>query len=919
MDSRSLRYAALARALAGILYATSGAIALAPLSGYAQDAQPEAAEEADVTSLSGITVTDDPLRVLPNEVSASSFGFAKPLLETPRSVSFVSEEQIALLGISTADDLSRLVPGTYTNRRWGLQGGIDVRNVSADMYFRGMKRLNMQGHARTTLSGMDAIEVVKGPPSPIYGMGRIGGYTNLSPKLGRAQTGAYLPAPQGFAQIIHGTWDRSETSFGVGGPVGLGEKQGGYYIYGLLEDSGTWVEPVHSKQKALQAAMSIDEAVGRFRLEVGTQYQNSNTAGAFMTRVTQDLIDNGRYIRGVPLVQLDTNIDGQVGFLETHLNSPVQGNVVSGNQPLRQTFEWPTDPATGEPYAFGEFPQIPGVPQSLYDHLVNTCGGVTGTNAACPDPTGLLRAQGVGGPVPVSGYVPIGMALDPRTVYYDNDPNYRRAAYEKEQDAELTLAFIDLVYDTNPDFTMKNQIFFDKMVTFKNSQLPYGENQDQWAFENKFTLTKRLNPEASWLRINSLYSVNYRKTRAFKKSSGGDWDYRNDIMAADGHLIPNASFWNQIENASYETGAPVTSEDDSEYEELGLGVMFDMDFFDNTNLLIGARYDYGDATTTDAERFAETRTSSSPCFSTDPFIGRILPAATAQGTDDGTSWSMSLSHKFPVGLVPYFTLATSSATLAGSDNQISRSAITAPGGFIGEAELKEVGLKASLLGEKLFITLAGYEQSRTDISDPDDPTEGADITSTEARGVELEMKWVPSRDVFVSMFALHQTTDYIFASDGSLDLNARDIGFTDVIDPLTGEVIFPAEAFLYGGKTRVEIPAALLAQYTKRNGSPEDQFGVNASYQITPKFGLNAGVVWYSEIDVTRVAAFRIPETTVVNAGVTWDAAGWRVQINASNLLDERYFRPRNGDSQYTIMSAMPGRSWVVTLKHDFL
>jgi outer membrane receptor protein involved in Fe transport len=107
--------------------------------------------------------------------------------------------------------------------------------------------------------------------------------------------------------------------------------------------------------------------------------------------------------------------------------------------------------------------------------------------------------------------------------------------------------------------------------------------------------------------------------------------------------------------------------------------------------------------------------------------------------------------------------------------------------------------------------------------------------------------------------------------------------------------------------------------YTTRNGSPEEQFGINASYQITPKFGINAGVVWYSEIDVTRVAAFHIPETTVVNAGMTWDAAGWRVQLNTANLLDERYFRPRNGDTQYTIMSAMPGRSWVVTLKHDFM
>ena len=44
---------------------------------------------------------------------------------------------------------------------------------------------------------------------------------------------------------------------------------------------------------------------------------------------------------------------------------------------------------------------------------------------------------------------------------------------------------------------------------------------------------------------------------------GGDFDFRNDIMAGDGSLIPNASFWNQLENDSYETGAPATTKNRS--------------------------------------------------------------------------------------------------------------------------------------------------------------------------------------------------------------------------------------------------------------------------------------------------------------------------------------------------------------------
>src|SRR5690606_31302339 len=150
---------------------------------------------------------------------------------------------------STVEDLTRLVPGTYTTTRYGLQGGINVRGVSSDMYYRGMRRLQMQGHVRTVLSAMDGIEVVKGPPSPIYGMGRIGGYQNMVPKSSRAQTGAYMTRPQGFVQTTQGSYNRNEFQAGIGGPFNPMGKQGGYYVYGLYEDSDTYVRQVGAKQR----------------------------------------------------------------------------------------------------------------------------------------------------------------------------------------------------------------------------------------------------------------------------------------------------------------------------------------------------------------------------------------------------------------------------------------------------------------------------------------------------------------------------------------------------------------------------------------------------------------------------------------------------------------------------------------------
>lgn len=178
----------------------------------AQDEAAAAEEKEDVTELSNIEVTDSPLGALGKEVGATAFGFDKPLLETPRSVSFITTDQIDMFGVSSVNDLARLVPGVFTNQRRGYEGAINVRGVPAETLYNGMRRLNFQGHTRTILGSMDSIEVVKGPPSPIFGMGKIGGYVNLTPKSGRAAIGGYLPKPEGFMQTTIGSFENPSRS-----------------------------------------------------------------------------------------------------------------------------------------------------------------------------------------------------------------------------------------------------------------------------------------------------------------------------------------------------------------------------------------------------------------------------------------------------------------------------------------------------------------------------------------------------------------------------------------------------------------------------------------------------------------------------------------------------------------------------------
>jgi iron complex outermembrane recepter protein len=904
----------------------------------------EEVKSDEVTDLSDVNVTDDPLRTLSTEPSAASFGFAKPLLETPRTVTFVSEEQLRLYGVSTVEDLSRLVPGTYTTTRYGLQGGINVRGVSADFYYRGMKRLQMQGHVRTVLSAYDNIEVIKGPPSPLYGMGQIGGYANLDPKSNRAKTGKYMTQEQGYLQATGGSYKKGELQFGLGMPFTIAGKSAGLYVVGLLEDSESYVINVPAKQKFLQATVSVDNAVGNFRLETGGQVQNSITTGAYFTRTTQDLIDNGTFITGRPLAQLDLNNDGRIGYVETYLGSPVTGNISGNNQALDQRYTLRMD-ASGNPMPISSFANsIVGIPKSMMDYL--TTGAGANSNCAMAN---YMRTQPVmtngtsaSGPL-VTRNLPIGLVLDPcttGTMTLAHDDYRNNGAYEREQNATQKMFYFDLINDTDPDFTMKNQFFYDSLDSFKDSWLPYGENQRISAIEDKVTVTKRIPSDnlPDWLSVNTLGSLNYRETKGWIRSSGGDFDFRQDVISdkvgANGSgtnsFYPNTMFWTQLTNNDYQTGVPNTRDNTSKYTEQGIGVMFDLDIFSKTNLVVGGRYDKVEAEANESPLLnPNTGSIGVPsttliadyknglaCFTP----GGVCPGAyNAPGVDvkeedSGVSWSASLSHKLPwYSMTPYVTLATSTITLDSSNNMYAAATITG-GKLVGDASLTEYGIKGVALGKKMQWTIASFEQERTDVSGGADPSISAFATSTTTKGIEASLNYQITRKWFMGASVAKMDPRY---STGANNLNiavtARELGFRDYVAP-NGD-IYPAEAFAFGGRT-----AILLTDpnniYDKVPGSPKIQAAMNTSYNIGKGFGILGNVQYFGKSWANRIQTVEIPEATIINLGITWDSAKVHVKGNVYNAADDIYFRAGNGGNS-NLMSVMPDRRYEISLKVD--
>ncbi|QJR79538.1 TonB-dependent receptor [Alteromonas pelagimontana] len=305
MKHTHLSFSALSKAVA------LGVLVTIPATALAQETDEKAANEKDVEK---IQVTGS-LGSLPGQDVQSVFGFGKSILETPRSASTISDEQMARFNVSDIDELVAFAPGTFTQSFFGVAGSLDVRGNPGENYFRGMKRLDNPGNYPVPIGASSRIDIVRGPASPIYGPSKIGGYLNFNPKSARASSGQYLDAPTGAFSYTHGTWDKSILAAEVGGPTSVAGKEMGYYVYGEVENSGSYYQNSATDQTILQTSFNVDISQN-LRFEFGGMYHKfDGNQVAGWNRLTQELVDNGTYITGTAK-PLDTNGDGSISHDE---------------------------------------------------------------------------------------------------------------------------------------------------------------------------------------------------------------------------------------------------------------------------------------------------------------------------------------------------------------------------------------------------------------------------------------------------------------------------------------------------------------------------------------------------------------------------------------------------------------------------
>ena len=210
----------------------------------ADDSKAKAEEDIEV-----ITVKSK--RGLISYVSASGAKSDTPIIETPLSVSVLTEERIADLGALTVQDALGYVSGLY-NGPYGLDTRGDwsvIRGVSPVQYLDGLKSLfGYYNNVRTEPFGLSQIEILKGPSPVLYGQGSIGGIVNLVSKKPEAATSGQL-----WAQL--GNYSRKQLAGDITGSLNDDETLQGRLV-GVWRDSDTQTDFVPDNSKALAPSFS---------------------------------------------------------------------------------------------------------------------------------------------------------------------------------------------------------------------------------------------------------------------------------------------------------------------------------------------------------------------------------------------------------------------------------------------------------------------------------------------------------------------------------------------------------------------------------------------------------------------------------------------------------------------------------------
>ena len=203
------RSSPLARALESHTALTLGAVMLASMPRVAGAQSPS----QQVTTLPEVSVVAAPSKDDYN-TDFSTIGGGVPMAtrDIPQSVTIVNSALMQAQGATSLADALRNVPGITIGAAEGgsIGNNFNLRGFSArtDLYLDGMRD---RGQYYRDVFSLDAVEVLQGPSSMLFGRGSTGGIINQVSKLPSLTPFANVGLTVGTQPSVRGTFDANQT------------------------------------------------------------------------------------------------------------------------------------------------------------------------------------------------------------------------------------------------------------------------------------------------------------------------------------------------------------------------------------------------------------------------------------------------------------------------------------------------------------------------------------------------------------------------------------------------------------------------------------------------------------------------------------------------------------------------------------
>ncbi len=228
-----------------------------------------------------------------NRPSNSVYGTDLPVQDTPRNATIISREQLSAVDIQDPRDFSKLSSDSFTQSNFGAPANPSIRGQTADVFVNGIRRgLTSNGNGfPIDFNSVESIDIIKGPANSVYGASQyVGGYVDEITKQ------PFFDKLQGNIGTTIGQYDVYRWNADAGGPL-IKDKLAFRLSY-TGEESGSYYDDAHKQTEAVYAALTWTPNA-RYTLAISGEWNEADyNENNGINRVTQNLIDNDKYITG---------------------------------------------------------------------------------------------------------------------------------------------------------------------------------------------------------------------------------------------------------------------------------------------------------------------------------------------------------------------------------------------------------------------------------------------------------------------------------------------------------------------------------------------------------------------------------------------------------------------------------------------